>query len=167
MLRMKSAGKAAKVTLLSTILAAALGLALGLMSTPAQAHCAGKHKDHDPPHEHCVGETGTTTTYMVRLFEAGTGKSTDGAFCLRESAGDPCGEVKAIAATTGTRLFGVPTIAMIRPTEADPTGHQATWDDVFATCPGLFDAPVESLPDIGWWRINVDYSGGGCPHPVH
>ena len=56
---------AAKMTLVSTVLAAAFGLALGLMSTPAQAHCAGRHINIP---SHCDGDGGggaSPTTFKV------------------------------------------------------------------------------------------------------
>jgi len=56
---------AAKVTLTSTVLAAALGLVLGLMSTPAQAHCAGRHINNP---SHCDGDgdgSANATTFKV------------------------------------------------------------------------------------------------------
>ena len=52
---------AAKMTLVSTVLAAAFGLALGLMSTPAQAHCAGKHINN-PSHCDGGGDGGANST---------------------------------------------------------------------------------------------------------
>ncbi len=56
---------AAKLTLTATVLAAAFGLALGLMSTPAQAHCADRHINNP---SHCDGDgdgSANATTFKV------------------------------------------------------------------------------------------------------
>ncbi len=66
-------------------LALAVGLAVGFMSVPAQAHDCSRHADKT--HKHC-DDVGGGTTYTVQLFDGGS--SSNGAFCLAE-IGDSCG----------------------------------------------------------------------------
>ena len=139
---------AAKMILASTVLAAAFGLALGLMSTTAQAHCK---RNHQLPHEHCLPSDGTT--YTVQLFERDL--DTDGAFCL-DVFGLPkvCGPVDAIAASNGALLVGDTAFDVLELNRPDDGANlDETWDGVFATCPGLFDGVVNSL-FVESWRVN-------------
>ncbi len=64
---------AAKVTLTSTILAATLGLALGLMSAPAAAHDCSRHGD--PNHKHCDSEPETTFAVSLSFLTVPPGPS--------------------------------------------------------------------------------------------
>ena len=109
---------AAKVTLTSTILAATLGLALGLMSAPAQAHCAGKHTGDHP---HCTaGED--PIEYEAEL--------TEGAFVFA-----PVNPVPVTPNQKEVVLRSNTTLDMDRPV-GNPA-LQAAWDDVFTHCPEL------------------------------
>ena len=60
--------KTYRLSLISTIFVAAFGLALGLMSAPAQAHCRAKHLDNEGnciPHD--VGQK--SETFTVELID--------------------------------------------------------------------------------------------------
>ena len=147
----------AKMTLVSTVLAAAFGLALGLMSTPAQAHCK---RNHQLPHEHCTPSDGTT--YTVQLIDGDS--LVDGAFCLDVFGGLPiCGPADVIAASDGALLVGDSTggddgsinykvLELIRP--SDKSVLDATWDGVLNTCPGLFEFDGVNKLFVDNWRVN-------------
>ncbi len=137
---------AAKMTLVSTVVAAALGLALGLMSTTAQAHCK---RNHQLPHEHCLPSDGTT--YTVQLFERDL--DTDGAFCLDVFGGlTVCGPVDAIAASNGALLVGDTGFDVL---ELNRPDDDATWDGVFNTCPGLFEEDSVNDLEVDNWRVKL------------
>ncbi len=134
---------AAKMTLASTVVAAAVGLALGLMNTPAQAHCKGKHVF---PHEHCT----PGATYTVQLFDGDS--SNDGAFCLDVFGAGTCHgaggvPVDVTASSDGTLLVGV-TLLLTRPGDGGDLDDR--WDGVFNTCPGLFVGNVGTLTADNW-----------------
>ena len=59
---------AAKMTLVSTVVAAAFGLALSFGASPAKAHCKGKHLDGDGMCIH-VDEGQRSQTFEVELFD--------------------------------------------------------------------------------------------------
>jgi len=59
---------AAKMTLVSTVVAAVLGLALGFWATSAEAHCRGKHLDADGTCIH-ADQNQRSQTFMVELIE--------------------------------------------------------------------------------------------------
>ncbi len=120
---------AAKVTLTSTILAAALGLAFGLMNTPAQAHTTAC--ETKPDHKHCGGGG---TTFTVQLFDQ-SGVST-GAFDFCPW-GDLCGAIEVTPNTRENELRSDTDLDMVRP---DPESHPDefdTWNDVFNACKEL------------------------------
>ena len=140
---------AAKVTLISTVLAAALGLAFGLMSTPAQAHttaCVTK-----PDHKHC-GDGGTTFT--VQLFDE-DGVST-GAFDFCPLGGQ-CGLIVVTPNTRGNVLRSNKNLDMRRPAAPD---LEATWNAVFNACEDLLGLNTVVSFSAGQTDWSVDKAGG-------
>ena len=76
--------KTIKLSLISTIFVAAFGLALGLMSAPAQAHCKGKHLVGDECVHDAEGER--SQTFDVELIADGTlGAIITGENCIGRS----------------------------------------------------------------------------------
>ncbi len=108
---------------------AALGLAVGLMSTPAEAHCAGKHVGDHP---HCAPDG--SITYRATLT---------GAFEFRR----PDGSVAPVVVTPNNRenvLRSDKTRELSRPIV--PGSEQDTWDQVFKDeCPVLLGVQVDSF----------------------
>lgn len=124
----------ANMTLASTVLAAALGLGLGLMSTPAEAHCAGKHTEGHP---HCAGGP---ITYTAQL--------TAGAFVFGPVVVTP--NTREDVLRSGVDLnFDISTSPAV-----------GTWDKVFNTCIELL--AQDSVDDffVGEDDWQIDKSGG-------
>ncbi len=117
---------AAKVTLTSTILAAALGLAFGLMNTPAQAHTTAC--ETKPDHKHCGGGG---TTFTVQLFDEFGGSTGAFDFC---PWGDLCGAIEVTPNTRENVLRSDTDLDMLRPAAPD---LEATWNAVFNACEEL------------------------------
>ncbi len=138
---------AAKMTLVSTILAAALGLALGLMSTPAQAHCGGKHTGDHP---HCAN--GGLITYTAQL--------TGGAFKFSCIPSGDCllGVVDVAPNSRENVLLSNVTLDMERP--AGNMTLEDTWDAVFAGCPVLLGTETVDGFDVGPDNWRISKSGG-------
>ena len=120
---------AAKVTLTSTVLAAALGLALGLMSTPVQAHCDGKHTGD---HRHCTRDD--PIVYTAAL--------TAGAFVFGPVAVTPNSRESVLRSEDDLNF------------DIDESPQMDTWDQVFNNCPELSLNPVDDF-FVGEddWRI--------------
>ncbi len=138
---------AAKMTLVSTVVAAALGLALGLMSTPAQAHCGGKHTGDHP---HCAD--GGLITYTAEL--------TGGAFkfsCI-PAADCSLGIVEVAPNSRENVLLSNVTLELVRP--GDDMTLQDTWDAVFAGCPVLLGTETVDGFDVGPANWRISKSGG-------
>ena len=132
----------AKMTLVSTVVAAAFGLALGLMSTPAQAHCP--HKD-SLDHRHCDG--GGTINYTAEL--------TMGGFEF--------GPIDVIANSKENLLTPSPTEGPLLELDI-PNPNNTTWKQVFDDCPELLKNSAEngSIVDfeIGIGQLRINKSGG-------
>ena len=74
---------AAKMTLVSTVVAAVLGLALSFGASPATAHCKGKHSGNPCNH---IDQDQKSQTFMVELIEDGTnGAIITGVDCIGSS----------------------------------------------------------------------------------
>ncbi len=134
---------AAKVTLTSTILAAALGLAFGLMSTPAQAHttaCLTK-----PDHKHCPD--GGAIEYAVKL--------TTEAFVFA-----PVNPVPVTPNQRENVLRSVTDLDMVRPDiDDDPVGYD-TWNAVFNACEEMLGEDTVDAFSVGHTDWSVDKAGG-------
>ena len=126
---------AAKFTLTSTILAAALGLALGLMSTPAEAHCAGKHTGDHP---HCTA--GGLITYTAQL--------TAGAFVF--------GPVDVTPNQREIELRSEDDLNF----DINDSPQPATWDQVFNTCGELLAPDSVDAFFVGDDNWSISKSGG-------
>lgn len=129
---------AAKMTLVSTVLAAAFGLALGLMSTPAQAHCPHRGS---LDHFHCDGGDGIR--YFATLSMGGF------AFPEMEVVANSKKNLLTPAFTEG------PLLDLDRP---DPADLADTWNQVFNTCVELLgqDSVEDFTVGIGQVRISKD-----------
>ena len=147
MMRMNSARKAAKVTLLSTILAAALGLALGLVSTPVQAHCPHKGSTD---HVHCDG--GGTIEYTAKL--TGGGFAFDTISVIANSKED---------LLTPSINVGVLTLFIPDSDDHESVDHE-TWEQVFNDCPELLkNSDMEGFVQefsIGNTQLRINKAGG-------
>ena len=124
-----------KMTLISTVVAAAFGLAFGLMSTPAEAHCARKHTGD---HAHCTAG-GPIVRYEATLA---------GAFAFVDKVVFPNNRENVLRSEDF--------IDMVRP--GDFGDLDDTWDQVFIIeCPVLLGEPVDSF-FVGPfdWSINMN-----------
>ena len=125
----------AKMTLDSTVLVAAFGLALGLMGAPATAHDCTSHKD--PNHKHCdTGGGGSPLQFTAVL--------TTGAFVFGPVVVTPNAKENELRSESNINL------------NIADTSTPETWDQIFNTCGELL-AP-DSIDDFTAgdddWKIN-------------
>ena len=125
--------KWAKVILTSTI-PAALGLALGLSSGPAQAHCKGKHTGG---HEHCIGDPGGDLTFSITLTDSG----------VEVAAGDgiegPGGSIDGLTEVGSFDAIALGSIS----TNSGVSDVQADYNDLCGGVVNMVDA-LEDIDDI-------------------
>ncbi len=134
---------AAKFTLTSTVVAAALGLAFGLMNTPAQAHTTAC--DTKPDHKHCA--VGGGIEYVAEL--------TDGAFVFA-----PENRVVVTPNQRENVLRSNVVLDMVRPDLIkDPVGYD-TWNEVFNTCEELLGLDTVHSFSAGRDDWTIDKAGG-------
>ena len=139
---------AAKVTLTSTILAAALGLALGLSAAPGNSYACHKDGAFHGNQTDCNnggggggGGGGGAIVYTAEL--------TAGAFVF---APDP------VPVTPNQRENVLRSETSLN-LDIDDTIDGETWADMFATCEELWEAPVEDF-FVGADDWSIDKAGG-------
>ncbi len=114
---------AAKFTLTATVLAAAFGLTLGLMSAPAAAHDCLRHGD--PNHKHCDDVGGGGIEYEATLT---------GAFVFDSVVVSPNTRENELRSEDNLNF------------DLSTSGDSVTWVDMFDTCAELWDpGPVEAF----------------------
>ena len=138
---------AAKFTLTSTVVAAALGLAFGLMNTPAQAHTTAC--DTKPDHKHCPVAGGI-------VYEA---ELTDGAFDFCPLGGS-CGAIEVTPNTRENVLRSDTDLDMVRPDFTDDPDGYDTWNAVFNACEEMLGVDTVDSFSAGRADWSVDKAGG-------
>jgi len=147
---------ATKFTLTSTVVAAALGLALGLSAVPALAGPPDKDGCHD--HKDCGSGGGDGEDPIVYTAEL-----TAGAFVFHPSGHDseeePSAHVVVVTPNNRENVLrsGVDLNFDIDDSPED-SPERNTWIDMFATCDALWDSgPVEFFfVQRGDWSIDKD-----------
>ncbi len=132
---------AAKMTLVSTVVAAALGLALGLIGAPADSYACHRFTDHGS--QTCGG--GGPIQFTAEL--------TVGAFVFDDGTLS-FGPVDVTTNSKENELRSMTDLVMVRPDDAGDLDE--TWDQVFDTCTALLDpgSVDEFRVDENHWRIS-------------
>ncbi len=147
---------AAKVTLTSTVVAAALGLALGLSAVPALAgppDLQGCHPDHKD--EECPVNGGGEDPIVY------TAELTAGAFVFHPSVHDPNEEPSAhVVVVTPNQRENVLRSEEDLNLDIDDSPEPDTWVDMFAICNELWEpGPVVAF-FVGEDDWSIDKAGG-------
>ena len=154
---------AAKMTLASTMLAAALGLALGLMAAPAGADCP--HRDN-PDHKHCDGGDGGDGGKPPK--DSGPANP---AIAFSTGHTWPIYEIKVMDADGGNQTSVLDGgLASVREPSWSPDGRFLAFF-AFQSILGCPDGPglglVELDPDTNEWSAPIqlvcERSGAGTP----
>ncbi len=147
---------AAKVTLTSTILAAALGLALGLSAVPSDSYACHKDTAHGNQ-ANCDNGGGGGIVYTAEL--------TAGAFVFHPSVHDPEEEPSAhvVVVTPNQRenvLRSNEDLDLDIDDSPEDSPEADTWVAMFATCDELWDpGPVEAF-FVGEDEWSIHKAGG-------
>ncbi len=133
---------AAKVTLTSTILAAALGLALGLMAAPGNSYACHKDGALHGNQTDCNNGGGGAIVYTAQL--------TAGAFVFAP--------VNPVPVTPNQRENVLRSEENLN-LDIDDSPARETWVEMFATCDELWEGPVEDF-FVGEDDWSIDKAGG-------